>query len=76
MTQQLPVPTLQPSICVLSDEQAQAIHYATLEILEKVGVEVQDPQGRELLLDAGAWESSGRLKIPEKVVINALASTP
>lgn len=38
MTQQLPVQTLQPMIRVLSDEQVQAIHNATLEILEKHAV--------------------------------------
>jgi trimethylamine--corrinoid protein Co-methyltransferase len=76
MIQQLPIPTLQPSIRALSDEQAQTIHYATLEILGKVGVDMQDPQGRELLLDAGAWESNGRLKIPEKLVVDAIANSP
>jgi len=76
VTQQLPVPTLQPMIRMLSDEQVRAIHLATLEILEKIGVEMQDPQGQELLLDAGAWESDGRIKIPEKLVDDALASAP
>ena len=76
VTQQLPVPTLQPMIRVLSDEQVLAIHSATLEILERTGIEMQDAQGRQLLLDAGARESSGRIKIPEKLIADALASTP
>lgn len=76
MTQQLSIPTLQPSIRVLSDGQIQAIHHATLEILEKTGVDMQDPQGRELLLEAGAWESDGRIKIPERVLVDALSTTP
>lgn len=84
MTQQLPVQTLQPMIRVLSDEQVQAIHNATLEILAQTGVEMQDPQGRELLLEAGAWESNGpstgsgqsRIKIPENLVEDAIASAP
>jgi trimethylamine--corrinoid protein Co-methyltransferase len=76
MTQQLPVHTCQPFFRALSDEQVRAIHIATLEILEKIGVEMQDPQAKALLLDAGAWESGGRLKIPEKVVADAIQSAP
>lgn len=76
MTQQLPVPTCQPFFRALSDEQVRAIHRASLAILEKTGVVLQDPQAKALLLDAGAWESNGRLKIPEKIVVDALQSAP
>jgi len=92
MTQQLPIPTLQPFVRALSDEQVRAIHNATLEILAQTGVEMQDPQGRELLLEAGAWESNNpstalrrgsgqgsgqsRIKIPENLVAGAIASAP
>lgn len=76
MTQQLPIPTLQPVTRGLSDEQVRAVHYATLEILSQTGVEMQDPQGRELLLKAGAWESDGRIKIPENLVNDAVTSAP
>jgi len=76
VTQQLPIPTLQPMVRALSDEQVRAIHNATLEILAKTGVEMQDTQGRELLLEAGAWESNGRIKIPENLVTDAIASAP
>lgn len=76
MTQQLPIPTLQPFAHGLSDEQVRAIHYATLEILSQTGVDMQDPQGRELLLDAGAWESDGRVKIPENLVSDAIGDAP
>ncbi|NDJ78690.1 MAG: trimethylamine methyltransferase [Chloroflexi bacterium] len=76
MTQQLSVPTLQPFLRILSDEQIQAIHIATLEILEKIGVEFDDPHGKSLLLDAGAWESGDRVKIPEKLVNDAIQNAP
>ncbi|MCJ7661377.1 MAG: trimethylamine methyltransferase family protein [Anaerolineales bacterium] len=76
MTQRFNVQPLQPHISVLSEEGVKAIHKATLEILEETGVEMQDPQGRELLLEAGARESDGRLKIPEKLVDEALSSAP
>ena len=68
MTPQHPVPTLQPAVRMISDEQVRELHYATLEILSQTGVKMQDPQGRELLLEAGAWESNGRIKIPENLI--------
>jgi trimethylamine--corrinoid protein Co-methyltransferase len=76
VTEQLPVQPLQPMIRVLSDDGVRAIHDATLAILSQTGVEMQDPQGRELLLDAGAWESGGRIKIPERLLADALNSAP
>ena len=76
MPEQLPVSTLQPMVKMLSDEQVRAIHYATLEILSRTGVEMQDPQGREVLLEAGAWESNARIKIPENLVTDAIANAP
>lgn len=76
MRRQLNVPTHQPSMRVLSQAQVRALHNATLQILAEVGVEMQDPQGRELLLDAGATESGDRIRIPERLVDSAIASAP
>ncbi len=76
MTEQLPIPTLNPSVRMISDEQVRELHYATLEILSQTGVQMGDPQGRELLLEAGAWESNGRIKIPENLVTDAIATAP
>lgn len=76
MTRQIPIPTLKPQLRMISDEQVRELHYATLEILGQTGVKMQDPQGRELLLEAGAWESDGRIKIPENLVTDALEKAP
>jgi trimethylamine--corrinoid protein Co-methyltransferase len=76
LTEQLPIPTHQPFSRGLSDDQVREIHYATLEILSQTGVEMQDPQGREILLDAGAWESQNRIKIPENLVTDAIDKAP
>ncbi len=76
MIQQIENLTIKPTIRTLSEEQVRDIHYATLEIMSQDGVDMQDPQGRELLLEAGAWESNGRIKIPENVLVDALASAP
>lgn len=76
MPKQTPVSTLHPMVKMLSDEQVRAIHYATLEILSQTGVEMRDPQGREILLEAGAWVSNMRIKIPEKLVNDSIADAP
>ena len=84
MTEQIPIETLHPTIRMLSDEQIQAIHSTSLDILSRTGIVMKNEAGRELLLDAGAWESersltiSGerRIKIPEHLVIEALGSAP
>jgi trimethylamine--corrinoid protein Co-methyltransferase len=76
MTQQLPIPTLQPFVRMISEQQVREIHYATLEILSHSGVKMQDPRGRELLLEAGAWESGERIKIPENLVTDAIDQAP
>ena len=71
MKRQIPLETMRPTMQVLSEEGVRALHHATLKILEKTGVEMQDPQGKDLLLEAGAWESDGRIKIPENIVNDA-----
>lgn len=76
MTDQLPIPTLQPFSRGLSDDQVREIHYATLEILSGTGVDMQDPQGRDILLEAGAWESGGRVRVPENLVTDAIDQAP
>ena len=76
MTKQLPIQAPQPKIRVLSAEGIRSIHNATLEVFEKTGVEMQDPQGRQILLDAGAWESNDRIKIPERLVDKAIDNAP
>ena len=76
MSKNISIPTLKPSVRMISDEQTREIHYASLHILDKIGVEMQDPQGHELLLEAGAREDNGRIKIPENIIIDALDSAP
>jgi trimethylamine--corrinoid protein Co-methyltransferase len=76
MTVQIPVETLHPTIRMLSDEQIQAIHHTSLDILSRTGIVMKNEVGRELLLEAGAWESGERIKIPPHLVMDALASAP
>jgi trimethylamine--corrinoid protein Co-methyltransferase len=76
VTEQIPIETLHPTIRMLSDEQIEAIHYTSLDILFRTGIVMKNETGRELLLDAEAWESEGRIKIPPHLVMDGLASAP
>lgn len=76
MTEQIPVETMHPSVRMLSDEQIEVIHFTSLDILSRTGILVKHEGARRLLLEAGAWESDGRIKIPERLVTEALASAP
>ncbi len=62
---------------MLSDSQLAEIHHASLEILRRTGVRVQEPEARELLGDAGCRISDGDLvKFPAAVVEEALRRAP
>jgi trimethylamine--corrinoid protein Co-methyltransferase len=76
MTEQIPVGTLSPRIQMLSREQIASIHHTSLDILDRTGIVMKNETGRQLLLDAGARESKGRIKIPEYLVMQAIASAP
>jgi trimethylamine--corrinoid protein Co-methyltransferase len=76
VTKQIPLETLRPAIRMLSDEQIREIHNTSLDILSRTGIVMKNEEARDLLLDAGAWESQGRIKIPETLVMDAIASAP
>ncbi len=76
MTEQIPIETLHPTIRMLSDEQIQEIHNTSLDILSRTGIVMKNEAGRQLLLEAGAWESGERIKIPPLLVMDAIASAP
>jgi trimethylamine--corrinoid protein Co-methyltransferase len=56
--------------------ECEKIHMASLEILERVGVDVHDEKARDLLVSGGASVDGIRIRIPEHVVEKALARTP
>jgi trimethylamine--corrinoid protein Co-methyltransferase len=61
---------------VLSDEQVRDIHLATLEILERTGVEVRGDAALALLRTAGARIDGPRARIPAHLVEQAIRSAP
>lgn len=52
----------------LDDAQCQQLHEATLRVLERTGLIVDEPEGLELLRTAGAAVDGSRVRIPAKLV--------
>ena len=61
----------------LSPVQCEKLHNASLAILERTGVSVQEQEARQLLLDAGAYPDQGdRVRIPAWLIKQALSTAP
>jgi len=60
----------------MGPDTCEQIHLASMEILERVGVEVHDHQAREILGDHGAHIEGRRVKLPSVMVDEALRVTP
>lgn len=66
-----------PQFRVLSDAQCRELLLASLQCLERVGVQVRNAEARELLATAGAHlGADDRVRIPAHIIQDALASTP
>lgn len=61
----------------LTPEQCDRLHHASLEILERTGVRLYEPEALDLFKRAGAHISDGnRARIPARLVEQALAAAP
>ena len=67
---------LPSGIDIWPDEAIEAMHLASLDLLERAGVRVESPAAVELLLAAGCTLASGRVRVPRQVVEDALAACP
>jgi trimethylamine--corrinoid protein Co-methyltransferase len=75
-----------PFIRFLDDEQCRKVHNATLELLEKTGVWIDDPECLEMLRGAGARvvdnppkngsKYNRRVQMPAQLVEDAIRSAP
>jgi trimethylamine--corrinoid protein Co-methyltransferase len=57
-------------------QECEKIHAASLEILDRVGVDVHDEKARQLLVKAGGRADGIRIRLPEHMVETALALAP
>ncbi|MFN2244600.1 MAG: trimethylamine methyltransferase family protein [Anaerolineae bacterium] len=60
----------------LGPQERERIHCASLEILERIGVDVHLDEARQLLVKGGAKADGIRIRIPEVMVARALALVP
>ena len=58
---------------LLSPEEVEALHLATLRILEETGIVLTEPRSRTLLADAGARLAEGRVYLPPQLVEACIA---
>ena len=57
-------------------EAIEAMHLASLDLLERAGVRVESPAALDLFLAAGCSVSGGRVRVPRQVVMDAVAACP
>jgi trimethylamine--corrinoid protein Co-methyltransferase len=61
---------------VIGEQQIEQIHQATMEVLERTGVEIAHPRALELLDGAGARVDGDRVRIPAWLVEDAIRTAP
>ena len=60
---------------IISDQEIEAIHEATLRVLSEVGIVLDHPQIREQLADVGATFNGARVLFPPDLVEKSIASS-
>ena len=60
----------------MGEAECRQIHLATLEVLERVGVDVHEDRARKILAGGGARVEGIRVRIPEYLVEEALRRAP
>ena len=63
---------------VLSDDQVEAIHHASLQVLAELGLRITDPEARRVLREAGAEvdEENEDVRFPPSMVEEHIAHVP
>jgi trimethylamine---corrinoid protein Co-methyltransferase len=64
------------TLSVLTPDEIEAVHQATLRILSEVGIQLSQPEALELLYGAGATVKDGRLCLPPELVEWAVGLCP
>ncbi|MGD2144445.1 MAG: trimethylamine methyltransferase family protein [Anaerolineae bacterium] len=65
-----------PGLQLLSQDQKQKVHQATLEVLRRTGVKVLVAEVRNLLEKAGCWLDGERVRIPPHLIDWAIRVAP
>ena len=67
---------LTPEFRVLSDDQLEEMHLATLEVLRRTGAIVKVAEAREMLKKAGCWLDGERVRFPAHLIEWAVRQAP
>ena len=65
-----------PKLQVINEQQITQIHSATMEVLEKTGVQIKQPKALEVLSGAGARIKDNRVRFPSWMVEDAIRKAP
>jgi len=60
----------------MGESECEKIHLASLEILERIGIDVHDEKARDILVKGGAQSDGLRVRIPAFMVTKALSLAP
>ncbi|MGA1594453.1 MAG: trimethylamine methyltransferase family protein [Ilumatobacteraceae bacterium] len=66
----------QPPARVVSDDEIEAIHVASLEVLKRTGIDILHADARERLAAAGASVDGDRVRFDPEMVMEHLATIP
>jgi trimethylamine--corrinoid protein Co-methyltransferase len=65
-----------PNLRMINDLQIERIHGATMDVLERTGVQLTHKKAREIMHGLGARIDGNRVRIPSSLVQKALATAP
>lgn len=65
-----------PRFRMLSDDQIVELHQATLELMRRTGVQVEEPTAIEVFARAGCWVDGRRVRFPAHLVEWAIGVAP
>ena len=68
--------SFRPRLQVASEDQIDQLHQATVEVLERTGVQITHPRALELFDGAGAQVDGDRVRIPAWLVEKAIQTAP
>jgi trimethylamine--corrinoid protein Co-methyltransferase len=65
-----------PAVRAVSDDELEAIHDASLTILEEIGLDLLLPEAREILAAAGGAVTGQRVRLDRGLVLEAVGRAP
>ena len=65
-----------PPLEIISADELETIHLASLQVLEEIGMEVLLPQARDIFARAGARVEGDRVRVGRDIIEAAVATSP